>query len=176
MTTYLTAFDGEKRVAGGTEEEMRVVLRAMGPKAAQVLLFDDDTGRQTDIDLREEADRASQARMRGRPALGVKAREVTLLPRHWEWLARQPGGASVTLRKLVEAASRADDAGAAARRAMDAAYAFSTAMAGNCPDYEEAMRALYAGRGEDFARITARWPADIGEHARTLAAPAFTTE
>jgi len=173
---YLTAFDGEKRVAGGTEEEMRVVLRAMGPKAAQVLLFDDGTGRQVDIDPRDEAERAGQGRARGRPALGVKAREVTLLPRHWEWLARQPGGASVTLRKLVETASRTDDARATARRAMDAAYAFATALAGNSPGYEAAIRALYAGNQAGFEEATETWAPDVRDHARGLAAPAFTQE
>ncbi|MFY0534142.1 DUF2239 family protein [Nannocystis pusilla] len=28
----------------------------------------------------------------GRPKLGVVSREVSLLPRHWEWLERQPSG------------------------------------------------------------------------------------
>lgn len=106
---------------------------------------------------------------RGRPKLGVVAREVTLLPRHWEWLKSQPGGASVALRKLVENA-RKDNAEQDHRRAMqDAAYRFMSIMAGSLAGFEEASRALFAGDGEKFARETGHWPADVRDHARSLA-------
>jgi hypothetical protein len=98
---------------------------------------------------------------------------VTLLPRHWDWLAAQPGGASVALRRLVEAARRDGDAAARRRRAGEAAFAFMTAMAGDRPGYEEAVRALFAGDGARFAAETAAWPADIRDHAALLAGPAF---
>ena len=81
----------------------------------------------------------------GRPKLGVVAREITLLPRHWEWLAQQTGGASVAIRKLVDEARRATATTAiASASAQEAAYRFMSAMAGNLPHFEEAIRALFA--------------------------------
>ncbi len=114
-----------------------------------------------------------QTRGRGRPKLGVVAREVTLLPRHWEWLGAQPGGASVALRKLIEEARRREDgwteAKRAQRRALDAAYHFMSAMAGNLPGFEAAIRALYADERSRVEAETARWPDDIRAHALKLA-------
>ena len=109
----------------------------------------------------------------GRPKLGVVAREVTLLPRHWEWLSRQPGGASVTLRKLVEEARRSGAGRDRVRNAQEVTYRFLLAIAGNLPGYEEAMRALFASRREAFEELLAGWPADIRDHALRLAAEAF---
>ena len=111
----------------------------------------------------------SEPRGRGRPRLGVVAREVTLLPRHWEWLGAQPGGASVALRKLVETARRDNRAGEQSRRIRDAAYHFMSAMAGNLPGFEEAVRALYANEGERLRDLVAAWPRDLREHAIRLA-------
>ncbi|MGK4708801.1 DUF2239 family protein, partial [Pseudomonas aeruginosa] len=99
--------------------------------------------------------------------LGVVAREVTLLPRHWEWLAAQPGGASVALRKLVEEARRSQSG--RARQAQERAYHFMNAMAGDLPGFEEATRALFAGDPEGFAERIAGWPTDVREHAAWLA-------
>jgi hypothetical protein len=113
------------------------------------------------------------ARGAGRPKLGVVAREVTLLPRHWEWLNRQPGGASVTLRKLVEEARRSGADRDRVRNAQEVTYRFLLAIAGNLPGYEEAMRALFASRRERFEELLAAWPPDIREHALHLAAEAF---
>ena len=73
------------------------------------------------------------------------AREVTLLPRHWEWLAQQSGGASVALRRLVDQARRGTEDKDRIRRAQEAAYRFMSAMAGNRPNFEDAIRALFAG-------------------------------
>jgi len=115
--------------------------------------------------------RNPDARGPGRPKLGVTAREVTLLPRHWEWLAAQPGGASVTLRKLVEAAMR--DPRAERNAARDAAYRFASAMGGNEAGFEEAMRALYAGKRKKFRRNLETWPPDVREHLEKMAAPVF---
>src|SRR4029079_4156101 len=75
-----------------------------------------------DVETDETA--AAEPRGRGRPRLGVVAREGTLLPRHWEWLGTQPGGASVVLRKLVEEARRANGDADRTRAARDAAYRF----------------------------------------------------
>lgn len=115
------------------------------------------------------AEAASVPRGPGRPKLGVVAREVTLLPRHWEWLASQPGGASVTLRKLVETARKENADADRVRLARDAAYRFMTTVAGDLPGFEEATRALYAGDRERFGRMVESWAPDVREHAMMLA-------
>ncbi len=109
----------------------------------------------------------------GRPRLGVVAREVTLLPRHWEWLGGQPGGASVALRKLVEQARKANGGRDRQRRAQEAAYRFMSALAGDLAGFEEAIRALFAGDRARFDQLVAPWPVDVGEYARRLGARAF---
>lgn len=183
-----TAFAGERLLASGAPPSVALAVRAalrVSPNA--ILIFDDRTGRQIDFDLRGSADEIA-ARLQGpeasstepprgagRPKLGVVAREVTLLPRHWDWLAAQPGGASVTLRKLVEAARKGGDAGVSARQAQEAADRFMSAMLGNQPGYEEAARALYAGDRTRFLALSEGWPGDLRDHARKLAAPAFAT-
>jgi len=168
-----TAFLNNTHIASGTLAQIAIVLRAH----AGALVFEDETGKQVDLDSRGtdaeiRARYAETVRGPGRPRLGVTAREVTLLPRHWDWLARQPGGASVMLRKLVELASR--DPGAARKAARDTAYSFASAMGGNQPGFEEAMRALYAGKRKRFARQLDAWPPDVAAHLLKLAAPAFT--
>jgi len=138
--------------------------------AENALIFDRQTGRVVDIDPRfpPTADEAPKA---GRPKLGVVPREITLLPRHWDWLATQPGGASVALRKLVEEASRNPEA--QMRQKRDAAYRFATALVGNAPGYEEAMRALYAGQKDEFAAHIEAWPADVRAELEALTEEAF---
>lgn len=189
MPTTCTAFAGFKRIASGPPDEVALAVKvAMDAKADQPLLvFDDVSGAPMDFDLRGSPQdilarlapegtpdqRAEPARGPGRPKLGVVAREVTLLPRHWDWLAAQPGGASVALRKLVDAA-RASHAGADRRRlAQQAADRFMSALAGNEPGYEEAARALYAGDRARFEQSMVAWPADVRDHAHRLAAAAF---
>ena len=146
-----------------------------------ILIFDDATGQQIDLDLRGddeevlarlaptgiEAAGLSGPRGRGRPKLGVTAREVTLLPRQWEWLGAQPGGASATLRRLVDEARRKDEQ--SGRSARNAAYAFMAAMAGNLPGFEEASRALFANDRERFEALVASWPEDVRVHALRMA-------
>lgn len=109
----------------------------------------------------------------GRPRLGVVAREVTLLPRHWEWLSAQPGGASVALRKLVEHARRASASSDSIRQAQAAAYRFMSAMAGNLDGFEEAARALFGAERAKFDSLVAAWPLDVQAHLQQLAEPAF---
>lgn len=165
--------------------------------AEQILTFDDRTGRVIDLDLRgSEAEiRArlsappqpsvsrrprpatmaapitapEEPRGRGRPKLGVVAREVTMLPRHWEWLAAQPGGASVALRKLVEEAKRDGNGAANQRQMQEAAYRFMNAKAGDLPGFEEATRALFAGNQSKFEEQIADWPEDIRAYVLQLA-------
>lgn len=174
--TGCTAFDGQRRIAAGPLSEVAPRVRAEldARPNASVLIFADDDSRRLDVDLRgtvaEVAARlAPQEKGPGRPRLGVVPREVTLLPRHWEWLSAQTGGASVALRRLVEAARK--DPRELARAARDSAYRFTSLMAGDAPGFEEATRALYAGDRAGFETHTAAWPADVREHALAVAAP-----
>ncbi len=181
---HWTAFQGESRIAGGSPVEVVTAIKAGGQDG--VMVFDDATGKPVDLDLRgsledclgrlpkDEAEAVEPAERRpGRPKLGVVPREVTLLPRHWEWLGQQPGGASVVLRKLVDAARAASGAEDGRRRAQEAADRFMRAMGGDQPGYEEAARALYAGQAERFNELTESWPRDLRDHARHLASDAF---
>lgn len=176
-----TAFADAQRIASGPPVTVAVVVRRhmdRHPEAA-ILIFDDDTAQPVEFDLRgSERDVTARIggeppRGRGRPKLGVVAREVTLLPRHWEWLAGQPGGASVALRKLVDAARAANVDKDRRRAAQAAVHRFMTAMAGNLKGYEDALRALYAGDRPRFEAMTAPWPADIRAHTLMLAGDAL---
>ncbi|GGF44775.1 hypothetical protein GCM10007301_00380 [Azorhizobium oxalatiphilum] len=178
-----TAFAGQSRIAAGPLAEVaRAVRTANDGLTDSLLVFDDATGKVVDLDLRGTADEVAtryalannaeaKPRGRGRPKLGVVAREVTLLPRHWDWLAAQPGGASVALRRLVEEARRADAPRQQTRAAQEAAYRFMSAMAGNLPGFEETSRALFAGDRLRMEQETAGWPDDIRVYALELAFP-----
>ena len=181
----VTAFDGDRLIASGPLADIALAVKKAlsAGKSRPILIFEDATGRAIDIDTRgndqeiierlahTHPDLVEGPRGPGRPKLGVVAREVTLLPRHWDWLSAQPGGASVMLRKLVDEARRGDKARLAQSR--EATYRFISAMAGDRPHFEEASRALFAGDGARFERLIARWPADIRTHTHKLAAGAF---
>ena len=170
-------FAGTRRVAAGQLRDVLPVLkRRFDRNRSDVgLVFEVETGRQVEFDLRGtpaeilERELPPPQRGRGRPKLGVVAREVTLLPRHWEWLGTQPGGASVALRKLVEEARRSNGDADRARVARDAAYRFMSVMAGNLADFEEASRALFADDRRRFVGLVAGWPDDIRDHVVKLA-------
>lgn len=164
----VTVFYKDEVIARGSPDEFAGALRGLEPlaRSSDLLAFDDETGAQVDLDLTAAP---APPRSRGRPSLGVEAREVTLLPRHWEWLAKQPGGASVTLRKLAERAMRQ---GRSERECCDAACRFLTVMAGDRPLYEDAIRALYAGDRARFGAFSRLWPEAIRNHAASLAWPA----
>jgi uncharacterized protein len=166
-----TAFRGDAVLASGARDAVTATVKATTKAAptVSVLMFDDATGAVIDLDLRAvpTADTGEEPRGRGRPKLGVVAREVTLLPQHWDWLATQPGGASVTLRKLVHAARSASENNASAKHA--AAYKFMSAMAGNLPGFEGAARALFAGAYDRLAQQMAVWPPDVRAYALRLA-------
>lgn len=188
------AFEGDRCIASG---DLREVARAAKDtldrrKDASIIVFDGNTSATVDIDFRgsmadvlarlpgdtgapasAQDTAVSAPRGPGRPKLGVVAREVTLLPRHWEWLARQPGGASVAIRKLVEAASRTGEDKDRIRQAQEAAFRFMSVTSGNRPYYEDAIRALFAGDPTRFEQLIAEWPADIRGHASRLAERAF---
>lgn len=181
-----TAFAGLKKIASGhvIDVALKVKAHQQKDKKATILVFDDATSQQVELDLRgheeaiikrlkalpgnepEEEERKSGP---GRPKLGVVSREISLLPRHWEWLAAQPGGASVTLRKLVEDAKKKNQHRDRLRLAQEATYKFMLVMAGDLPQYEEALRALYAKNGKEFAARIASWPKDVREHTARLA-------
>lgn len=191
-TTPCTAFAGYCRIASGPLGEVALTVKASAFDDP-VLVFDDTTGRVIDLDLRG-TDAEALARLgpvaadlpgadacapgqvegltrrpRGRPRLGVTAREVTLLPRHWEWLAAQPGGASQALRRLVDAARRNDSGQSRSKAAQERVYRFLAALAGDLPGYEEAIRALFAGDPDGFASRMAAWPPDLVAYAMQLA-------
>lgn len=180
-----TAFRDDVLLATGPLPDVALAVRADRERHSEAthLVFDDRTGRVIDLDLRGSDSeivmrlaptydsQGSVRAGRGRPALGVVPREVTLLPAQWDWLAAQGRNVSATLRRLVEDARRAEAAQPSRRPAQEAAYRFATAMAGNLPGYEEAMRALFAGDATRFARQTEMWPSDIRDHSRRLAFP-----
>lgn len=186
------AFDGDRRIAAGDLREVaRAAKQALDRHSdSSVLVFDGVTSNAVDLDFRGSVDdvlarlpvaeKNSDAepeppanRGPGRPKLGVVAREITLLPRHWEWLARQSGGASVAIRKLVDDARRGGEDKDRIREGQDAAYRFMSAMAGNKPHFEEAIRALFAPDPSRFRELIAAWPADVRDHAARLAERAF---
>ena len=188
MTQSFTAFEGERRLVSGSLAQVALAIKRAGRMAAPVLVFSDDSGRSLDLDLRGSEDEIvarlprtapavpapdepepTEPRGRGRPRLGVVAREVTLLPRHWEWLNAQPGGASVALRKLVDEARRISGDRDRLRAARDAAYHFMSTMAGNLANFEEATRALFADDRRRFAGLIADWPGDVRDHIVKLA-------
>ncbi len=211
LPTSIIAFAGPELVASGEPVTVAVAVKQLADRdpSATVLVFDAETSRPVELDLRGSVDdvaarigsqqppaddsgpsigpenvEATRAdapadtpvapRSPGRPKLGVVGREVTLLPRHWEWLAAQPGGASVTLRKLVETARREGVEADRVRRAQEATDRFMLALAGNEPGYEAAARALYAADRAGFETATAGWPRDVRDHARRLAGAAFS--
>ncbi|MFZ6695741.1 DUF2239 family protein [Stenotrophomonas acidaminiphila] len=182
-------FEGSRLLVRG---ELRDVVReavaraGTGADGRPLLLLDDRSGQSVDLDLRGDvaqvlerlrarfppADAAAgpATRERGRPRLGVVAREVTLLPRHWEWLAAQPGGASAALRRLVEQARRADDGAGDLRQRREAQYQAMRVLAGDLPGFEDASRALFAGDAAGFAAHLRQWPGDVGNYLASLSA------
>ncbi len=153
----------------GTPKEVLARLKAMvaaTPDPATAGVSDEP-------DNAAPAPGAAPARGPGRPKLGVVAREVTLLPRHWDWLATQPGGASVALRKLVEVARRDSETRDRVRHASAVAYRFMSTIAGHEAGFEEASRALFAGDQAGFDVLIAGWPVDVQHHLKRLAADAF---
>ena len=181
-STHCTAFDGHRRIASGTPEKVALAVRdhLAQHRTSAPLVLDDATGHALEFDLRGSAEdvrarlhaateAAPAPRGPGRPKLGVVPKEVTLLPRHWEWLARQPGGASVTLRRLVEEARRAGSAKEQARQAGEAVDRAMRTLAGDLPGYEEASRTFWRGEQPAFERLTKPWPADVRSYVRRLA-------
>jgi len=177
-TTTFTAFDGACRVVtGDLEAALRGIKRYLDEGSGRsVLVFNDETGEQVDFDLRGTEDDVLARALppkpkpgRGRPALGVVCGEISLLPRHWDWLARQQPNISATLRRLVDDAIRNEPASTRAKRAVEAADRVLWGLAGNLPNCEEASRALYTRDFSRFRELIQSWPEDIGKHLSILA-------
>lgn len=178
MADTYTAFAGQQQIANGDLSDIAASVKtAFDAGTAPLLVFNDKTGRIAELDLRgavedvlerlrqsQQGDGPAAKPVRGRPKLGVTAREVTLLPSHWEWLATQPGGASAALRRLIDKARRSNDD--KIREAEEAARRVMLALAGDLPDYEEATRAFYARDYAGFDRLSAAWPKDVGDYVR----------
>ncbi len=166
QTQSVTAFLGDAILGSGSREDLTHMLedRYSGDLGA-ILVFDDETGKLTDLDF-WDAGKTTSAATSGRPRLGVKAREVTLLPRHWDWLASEPGGASAALRRLVDAAIQASPT---SRQRRDAIYNFMSNLCGDRPGFEEATRALYRDDQAGFDAIAADWPVDVRRYLDRLA-------
>lgn len=196
------AFEGETLIADGNQLEVALRLKKQGAEPAlrrgEVLIFAGADGRQIDLHLSgsesdierryggatesaapivgiggKAAAAGAEKKTRGRPKLGVIGREVTLLPRHWAWLDTQRGGASATLRRLVDAERKASVDSDYRRASQDRANRFMSAMAGDLKGFEEATRALYAGNREGFESASASWAHDIRHIAVSMAADAF---
>ncbi|AIF46425.1 DUF2239 family protein [Dyella japonica] len=186
-TVSCIAFDGHRQIAAGTLAEVALAAKQAidAGVAGPLLVFDELSSLPVELDLRGTADDVlarlpvstpeedTAPRGPGRPKLGVIAREVTLLPRHWDWLASQPGGASATLRRLVEEARRTHREHDAARLTGEAVDRFMSAMTGNLPGHEEASRAFWRKERERFIQLTDAWPGDVREHVRRLATRAW---
>lgn len=191
------AFAGPRLIATGRLSDVALATQAAESAGLDraAIIFDAITSEPIDLDLRGTAQEllarvlaldptpsgpdavdADAHRGPGRPRLGVVGREVTLLPRHWDWLATQPGGASAAIRRLVDQARVTHADRDRTRRAQEYAYRFMTAMLGDEPDFEEATRALFAADRERFTDLTSGWPADLRDHARRLADDAFSQE
>ena len=178
----LIAFAGDRLLARGPAVEVAASVKTATDAGEAVLVFDPADGRVIDLDVRGDmvevlarlaAAPEPEKRGPGRPKLGVTAREVTLLPRHWDWLATQSGGASVALRKLVEGALKEAEGPDRVRRAREVTYRFMTAMAGDLAGYEEATRRLFAGDGAAFDAAVAVWPEGVREVVREMAKGAW---
>ena len=172
-----TTFVGECLLASGPLDELLPKLKAAFDhnQSTLFLIFDDETGTQVDFDLRGTVEEVLARNCPnpphpgpGRPKLGVTSREVTLLPRHWEWLGQQPNGASATIRRLIDEARKQEPADRRRQRAMQATERFLFAMAGNLPGYEEASRALFRGDSKRFAELMSAWPKDVRNYALRL--------
>lgn len=178
------AFAGTRQIALGPLADVLPVLKRRfdADRADPALVFEIESGRQVEFDLRGSLDevlaRAAPAAAKGpgRPRLGVISREVSLLPRHWDWLEEQPTGASAALRRLVEQAIKHEPGKERARRLRAAVSRFLTGMAGDRPNFEEACRALFAADTPLFETLIEKWPKDIREHAARQAREADRAE
>ena len=168
--TY-TAFAEHRLVATGSREDvLRATKKHLDRNGAAVLIFEDSSGRQVDFDFRGSVDEVL-ARVRdavkpgpGRPKLGVTSREISLLPRHWDWLENQPNGASAAIRRLVDDARRNETGIERGRHVRNAISKFLWSLAGDFPNFEEVARALHAREDSRLDGLMSAWPKDVRQH------------
>jgi hypothetical protein len=185
--TY-TAFEGGHRLFQGPLQEVVLKIKKRLGKAenSSILIFSDITGKTMDfnfhgsegdvlkrLEVYVSTENNKETSGPGRPKLGVVSREVSLLPRHWEWLATQPGGASATLRKLIEEAKKKSSTHISIKQVQERAYRFMSVIAGDLEGYEEALRALYKYDRKSFLLHIQEWPRDIKNHVLEMAKPIF---
>ncbi|HEY6828830.1 MAG TPA: DUF2239 family protein [Gemmatimonadaceae bacterium] len=174
--TMYTAFAGNRRIAAGNRDSiLSEVKQYTDTSDDRVLIFEDMTGKQVDFDFSGSLDdvlergRTRAVRMKpGRPKLGVVGREVSLLPRHWEWLEDQPNGISAAIRRLVDEARKREPGAQRARRLRDGIARFMWSMGGDLPNFEEATRALYGETNSRLDDLIASWPVDVRDHVIRL--------
>lgn len=183
-----TAFQNNNMLTSGQPWEVAIALKAAMKvdRESEFLCFDDSKGSFIDLNLSgsyediierykpaEPTSQKNKHSKAGRPSLGVISKEITLLPRHWEWLAQQESSASATLRKLVETAIKSNSQEELVRQAKATTDRFMISMLGDEINYENAARALYRGDKVQFRDLTRRWPADLRHHVMRLSAPVF---
>ena len=180
--TY-TTFADRSRIASGPRDIVLAATKGyLDAGGDPVLIFEDETGRQVDFDFRGTVDevlaRASGAVRPGpgRPKLGVVSREISLLPRQWDWLEDQPNGISAAIRRLVDEARKNETGIQRGRRVRDAVNKFMWGIAGDLANFEEATRALYARDDARLATLVRDWPVDVRSHVLSLAAEAARLE
>ncbi|MFW0765597.1 DUF2239 family protein [Trabulsiella odontotermitis] len=180
----LTAFQQQRQIAHGNLSELLQQIQAASVSEEPVFIFNDRNGKRLDIHIHgdeasalavypelgsHQSEETAVVKSRGRPKLGVSSKEVTLLPRHWEWLATQSGGASATLRRLIDQARKTNEPAENKRRRHERAYQFMYEIAGDFPEYEASLRALFADDEAGFKTCIANWPQDIRQYAWQLA-------
>jgi hypothetical protein len=168
-----SVFEGDKLIAEGDKSLVLKEAKQRFRQDASVMLlfFDDETGRQLDFDLhgiidtQENEERVSGGKVGpGRPALGIVSREISLLPRHWEWLEKQQPNISATLRRLVDTAMKNESPESKLQQRIQAVDRELWVLAGNKRGAEEASRMLYAKELDRFREIIGDWPSDIADH------------
>lgn len=187
LHTY-TAFEGKNLYVRGSliEVALKVKERLGSLSNSSILIFSDSSGKTMDLNFQgseqELVKRLSvfvseetpkDLNGPGRPKLGVISREVSLLPRHWEWLASQSGGASATLRRLIEVEVKTTSTNPSPKLVQERTYKVMNVMAGDLRGYEEALRALYKRDEKAFLKEIAQWPSDVRDYVTELGQPAF---
>lgn len=173
-----TAFRGDTRII--TDSLFNVALALQKQSEMNVLVFNDQTGQQIDLDLSGSEDDLKQryteveyVKKVGRPKLGVISREITLQQKHWNWLDQQSSSASAVIRKLIDKELNDPSSESNIMLAKQAIDHFMLAMLGNMPNYEEATRALYQGNKSHFLALIHNYPKDLKVYLELKAQTAF---
>lgn len=147
------------------------LLEEKEPPGCDLRILREDSGKEVDLDWRGDAEQIvarAQAQLEtrsvGRPKLGVRCKEVSLLPRQWAWLEGQRGSISANLRKIVDQHIRESEARSIQ---VDPLYYAMSALAGDRPGFEEASRSLFAGDWPAFRAALDPWPSELAGYLNT---------